>query len=105
MNLDLFKTPSNLPFLHYTYKMVDVEGFGGEVLKSPSMSLDCGPMPIVEQPSVDDLWTIEDNSNIQKAKDHSHGRIFAANILCSAVAFRSRRAAANILIVPNEAQK
>ncbi len=98
--MELFKTPTQLPFLHYTFKETEGTGFAaGEKYKS--LSLDLGPMPLMEQPSIDELWTIEDNSNIQKSQT-DNGKFSAAIILCSAVAFRSRRASANILIVQNE---
>jgi|SRR5271157_149615 len=98
--LSLFKTPSNLPVLFYSTKQVT---YKGETY--PQMSLNMEVKPIIEQPPLDDLWTVVNNPNIQKAHEHSDGRIFAANIICNDVARRSRRAAGNILIVPNKTQK
>jgi len=102
--MDLFKTPKQLPFLHYTYHWVDANTWGnGATEKQQQMSIDLGPMPFLEQPSLDDLWTTEVNENIQKSGEHQ--LLVAANILRSAVAFRSRRAVANILIVQNQEKK
>lgn len=102
MTLHLFKTPSNLPFLYYSTKEVEYNG-----QKHPQMTLDVAIKPIIVESTfeLDGLWTIEHNANIQRAYERPHGRIFAAQILRNAVARKSRRSVANILIVPNEIEK
>ncbi len=108
--LSHFKTPSNLPFMFYTSKQTT---FKGETF--PQMTLNLGSKPIIETPSLEDLWTTVNNPNIQRKRvsncsssiksEHELHRMFAANIIANDVARRSRRAAANILIVPNKTEK
>lgn len=103
MNLDLFKTPSNLPFLFFTVTEIEQGVCGAKEL--PPLSLHAGVQQIIEQPTFDDLWVTVNNANIQKASEHVHGRLFAANIIRNDVARRSRRAVGNILIVPDVEQQ
>lgn len=105
-DLKLFETPSNLPFLWYKKVGEYTTNFANlDPITHPKMSLEFGLKPIINQPTLEELWPIEKNENIQRAHKHEFGRIFAANILCNSIARKSRRAYGNILIVPNEAER
>jgi hypothetical protein len=110
MNLDIFKTPENLPFLYYRSDGTAPGFFGGE--PTPSIRLHVGYMPVRKEISsleldafLDDVWQEVDNDNLKRASQHQYGRLFAANILRTRIGFTSRRACGNILIVPNSEEK
>lgn len=97
MNLDIFKTPCNLPFLYYSTEMVDFNDSDG---LHPRMTLECHEKPIIEQPSLDDLWTLVD---IKYDIKHKDAPMLAANKLCNTIARNARRGFGNIVFVPTEA--
>lgn len=104
MNLDIFRTPKQLPFLYYSGKdveYIDTDSGETKTIKN-QLSLELGDKPIIEQPSLDDLWTLVD---LGRFDNHEMGKLIAINKLCNEVARRTRRACANIVFVPNDTEK